>query len=182
MNSKGSCQTTKLWTGPIKPQNRWWPLLTPPFFSLNSWCLYCVATPLSSKIKWQWDWNLTFLVYLAMLTLTSWIFPLKPIKFCWLYVHEIGGVFDNPPPPPTPDKVGPLWTNLLQPVPLSSWSDRWHTNHCEMSFLSFLFFSFFFFSQDWSELWLDEAFWHFLFSIVLLVIMVLWRPTANNQR
>ncbi|KAL9957722.1 hypothetical protein ACROYT_G034658 [Oculina patagonica] len=35
---------------------------------------------------------------------------------------------------------------------------------------------------DWSELWLDEAFWHFLFSIVLLVIMVLWRPTANNQR
>ena len=43
-----------------------------------------------------------------------------------------------------------------------------------------LFFPFFF--QDWSELWLDEAFWHFLFSIVLLVIMVLWRPTANNQR
>ncbi|XP_067017712.1 transmembrane protein 87A-like isoform X4 [Acropora muricata] len=35
---------------------------------------------------------------------------------------------------------------------------------------------------DWSELWLDEAFWHFLFSLVLLVIMVLWRPTANNQR
>lgn len=31
-------------------------------------------------------------------------------------------------------------------------------------------------------MWLDEAFWHFLFSIVLLVIMVLWRPTANNQR
>ncbi|XP_031573117.1 transmembrane protein 87A-like [Actinia tenebrosa] len=36
--------------------------------------------------------------------------------------------------------------------------------------------------KDWSELWLDEAFWHFLFSIILLVIMVLWRPTANNQR
>ncbi|KAK2554290.1 Transmembrane protein 87A [Acropora cervicornis] len=35
---------------------------------------------------------------------------------------------------------------------------------------------------DWSELWLDDAFWHFLFSLVLLVIMVLWRPTANNQR
>ncbi|KXJ28322.1 transmembrane protein 87A [Exaiptasia diaphana] len=36
--------------------------------------------------------------------------------------------------------------------------------------------------KDWSELWLDEAFWHFLFSILLLVIMILWRPTANNQR
>ncbi|EDO42448.1 predicted protein [Nematostella vectensis] len=35
---------------------------------------------------------------------------------------------------------------------------------------------------DWSELWVDEAFWHFLFSLILLVIMVLWRPTANNQR
>ncbi|KAM7432859.1 Transmembrane protein 87A [Porites harrisoni] len=35
---------------------------------------------------------------------------------------------------------------------------------------------------DWSELWLDKAFWHFLFSIILLVIVVLWRPTANNQR
>ena len=48
-----------------------------------------------------------------------------------------------------------------------------HWNHFYFSFL---------FYQDWSELWLDEAFWHFLFSIVLLVIMVLWRPTANNQR
>jgi hypothetical protein len=28
----------------------------------------------------------------------------------------------------------------------------------------------------------DEAFWHALFSILLAVIMVLWRPTANNQR
>ena len=31
-------------------------------------------------------------------------------------------------------------------------------------------------------LWIDEAFWHVLFSGVLLVIMVLWRPTNNNQR
>ena len=36
--------------------------------------------------------------------------------------------------------------------------------------------------SDWDKLWLDEAFWHMLFSAVLLVIMVLWRPTNNNQR
>lgn len=35
---------------------------------------------------------------------------------------------------------------------------------------------------DWKELWVDEAFWHILFSFLLLVIMVLWRPTNNNQR
>ncbi|XP_078673913.1 transmembrane protein 87A-like isoform X1 [Branchiostoma floridae x Branchiostoma belcheri] len=36
--------------------------------------------------------------------------------------------------------------------------------------------------SDWSELWVDEAYWHLLFSVILMVIMVLWRPTANNQR
>ncbi|CAH0388076.1 unnamed protein product [Bemisia tabaci] len=36
--------------------------------------------------------------------------------------------------------------------------------------------------KDWKELWVDEAFWHFLFSVILLVIMILWRPTNNNQR
>lgn len=36
--------------------------------------------------------------------------------------------------------------------------------------------------RDWNRLWLDEAFWHILFSVVLLVIMILWRPTNNNQR
>lgn len=35
---------------------------------------------------------------------------------------------------------------------------------------------------DWKELWADEAFWHVLFSLLLLVIMILWRPTNNNQR
>ncbi|XP_056106641.1 transmembrane protein 87A isoform X1 [Rhinichthys klamathensis goyatoka] len=35
---------------------------------------------------------------------------------------------------------------------------------------------------DWMELWVDDAFWRFLFSIILLVIMFLWRPSANNQR
>ena len=35
--------------------------------------------------------------------------------------------------------------------------------------------------QDWKELWLDEAFWKLLFSLLLIVIMILWRPTNNNQ-
>lgn len=35
---------------------------------------------------------------------------------------------------------------------------------------------------DWKELWLDEAFWHILFSFILLVIIVLWRPSNNAQR
>lgn len=37
-------------------------------------------------------------------------------------------------------------------------------------------------AKDWIELWVDDAFWRFLFSIILLVIMFLWRPSANNQR
>ncbi|XP_034040731.1 transmembrane protein 87A isoform X3 [Thalassophryne amazonica] len=36
--------------------------------------------------------------------------------------------------------------------------------------------------SDWVELWVDDAFWSFLFSVILLVIMFLWRPSANNQR
>lgn len=35
---------------------------------------------------------------------------------------------------------------------------------------------------DWKELWVDDAYWHLLFSVILLVIMILWRPTNNNQR
>ncbi|XP_046909224.2 transmembrane protein 87A isoform X1 [Dermatophagoides farinae] len=34
----------------------------------------------------------------------------------------------------------------------------------------------------WKYLWIDEAYWHILFSIILVAIMVLWRPTNNNQR
>lgn len=34
----------------------------------------------------------------------------------------------------------------------------------------------------WKDMWLDEAYWHILFSALLLVIMILWRPTRNNQR
>lgn len=36
--------------------------------------------------------------------------------------------------------------------------------------------------KDWKELWLDEGFWHILFSFILLVIIVLWRPSNNSQR
>ncbi|PZC80949.1 hypothetical protein B5X24_HaOG213718 [Helicoverpa armigera] len=35
---------------------------------------------------------------------------------------------------------------------------------------------------EWKEVWMDEAYWHMLFASVLTVIMVLWRPTNNNQR
>lgn len=36
--------------------------------------------------------------------------------------------------------------------------------------------------KDWKELWVDDAYWRLLFSIILVVIMILWRPTNNNQR
>ncbi|KAK3862795.1 hypothetical protein Pcinc_031373 [Petrolisthes cinctipes] len=36
--------------------------------------------------------------------------------------------------------------------------------------------------RDWKELWVDDAYWHVLFAIILLVIMILWRPSNNNQR
>uniref|UniRef100_A0A8C5KMF0 Transmembrane protein 87A n=1 Tax=Jaculus jaculus TaxID=51337 RepID=A0A8C5KMF0_JACJA len=35
--------------------------------------------------------------------------------------------------------------------------------------------------SDWRELWVDDAIWRLLFSMILFVIMVLWRPSANNQ-
>ncbi|XP_065449114.1 transmembrane protein 87A isoform X11 [Chrysemys picta bellii] len=35
---------------------------------------------------------------------------------------------------------------------------------------------------DWQELWVDDAIWRLLFSMILFVIMVLWRPSANSQR
>lgn len=35
---------------------------------------------------------------------------------------------------------------------------------------------------EWKEVWMDEAYWHILFASVLIVIMILWRPTNNNQR
>ncbi|XP_012681699.2 transmembrane protein 87A [Clupea harengus] len=34
----------------------------------------------------------------------------------------------------------------------------------------------------WRDLWVDDAFWRLLFSSILLVIMVLLRPSVNSQR
>uniref|UniRef100_A0A8C5MLU8 Transmembrane protein 87A n=1 Tax=Leptobrachium leishanense TaxID=445787 RepID=A0A8C5MLU8_9ANUR len=36
--------------------------------------------------------------------------------------------------------------------------------------------------SDWQELWVDDAIWRLLFSMILFAIMILWRPSANNQR
>ncbi|KAM4723618.1 transmembrane protein 87A-like [Anableps anableps] len=36
--------------------------------------------------------------------------------------------------------------------------------------------------RSWRDLWVDDAFWRLLFSTMLLVIMVLLRPSANSQR
>jgi len=37
------------------------------------------------------------------------------------------------------------------------------------------------FFQAWDNMWLRDAFWHILFSIILFSIMILWRPSAMNQ-
>ncbi|TSO25217.1 Transmembrane protein 87A [Bagarius yarrelli] len=36
--------------------------------------------------------------------------------------------------------------------------------------------------SDWRDIWVDDAFWRLLFSTILLVIMVLLRPSVNSQR
>ncbi|XP_064394797.1 transmembrane protein 87A-like [Halichondria panicea] len=35
---------------------------------------------------------------------------------------------------------------------------------------------------DWSEVWLQDCFWHVLFVIILGIIMAIWRPGANKKR
>ncbi|XP_068150564.1 transmembrane protein 87A isoform X1 [Drosophila tropicalis] len=37
-------------------------------------------------------------------------------------------------------------------------------------------------TPGWRDIWVETGFWHVLFSVLLLVIMILWRPTNNNQR
>ncbi|GBP41407.1 Transmembrane protein 87A [Eumeta japonica] len=37
-------------------------------------------------------------------------------------------------------------------------------------------------TENWREVWVDEAYWHILFACILIVVMILWRPTNNNQR
>lgn len=36
--------------------------------------------------------------------------------------------------------------------------------------------------QDWQEVWLRDCFWHFLFCFILVVIMIIWRPSSNSSR
>ncbi|KAF7256595.1 hypothetical protein EG68_06355 [Paragonimus skrjabini miyazakii] len=35
--------------------------------------------------------------------------------------------------------------------------------------------------ESWRYLWIDDAFWQFLFVVILAVIIVLWRPTGFNR-
>jgi len=35
--------------------------------------------------------------------------------------------------------------------------------------------------EGWAQLWLSTAFWHILPCAMLLVIMLLWRPSNNRQ-
>ncbi|KAA3676626.1 uncharacterized protein DEA37_0001835 [Paragonimus westermani] len=35
--------------------------------------------------------------------------------------------------------------------------------------------------ESWHYLWIDDAFWQFLFLVILAVIIVLWRPTGSNR-
>lgn len=37
-------------------------------------------------------------------------------------------------------------------------------------------------NNAWENFWVQEAFLHILFTIVLVGILVLWRPTMNNSR
>ena len=36
--------------------------------------------------------------------------------------------------------------------------------------------------KDWHEVWLKDGFWHILFSVLLLFIMIIWRPSNNIAR
>ncbi|XP_063718705.1 transmembrane protein 87A-like isoform X2 [Symsagittifera roscoffensis] len=58
---------------------------------------------------------------------------------------------------------------------------------CIMAALAYLIWSFVNIKlpdcfKDWQELWVDTAYWHILFSVVLFGIIILWRPSQNNQR
>ena len=35
--------------------------------------------------------------------------------------------------------------------------------------------------QEWRTLWIDEAFWHFLFEVDLLLVMFVCRPTSASK-
>jgi len=35
---------------------------------------------------------------------------------------------------------------------------------------------------DWKEVWLRDCFWHILFAFILVIVMILWRPSSNRIR
>jgi len=57
--------------------------------------------------------------------------------------------------------------SVLASIGLLIWSIRLHNTRC---------------IADWSALWLETAVWHILTSVVLFVIMILWRPDSYDQR
>ena len=36
-------------------------------------------------------------------------------------------------------------------------------------------------TQDWRGFWLRECFWPLLFTLLLVVIMILWRPSSKTN-
>lgn len=53
---------------------------------------------------------------------------------------------------------------------------------CMRDWKKLFFFSFFFKLTKIYFRWIDTAFWHIFFYCVLVAIMILWRPSKNNQR
>ena len=105
--SKGSGQNYYTRTGPTKPQNRWFSLPAPPLLKLKRWCLYCIATPLSSSKKWQWDSENSLFLF---------------IEPCWLLLAEYFCVNSN-------FKANKIWSvvfmsqvvSSITPLPQTRW-------------------------------------------------------------
>lgn len=38
------------------------------------------------------------------------------------------------------------------------------------------------YDQQWATIWSYDAFWEVLYFVVLLAIMVIWRPSSDNQK
>jgi len=36
--------------------------------------------------------------------------------------------------------------------------------------------------QEWRTLWTDEAFWHLLFAVDIVLVMIICRPTYKHDR
>lgn len=98
--------------------------------------------------------------FLAFLTQTTWQFHINPYQF--------EGTVYSPFVGSTTDKQ----TAIRQFTEAMAGISNWLFRRLLYAFTV----------QEWKEVWVDEAYWHILFAGVLAVIMVLWRPTNNNQR